>query len=88
MGANSDSNAQRMSRQSSSTRSRSDSSVSHLPVPSKADSSGPVLVVAVPPIRKSMGWKPTERIPTTFPGTSQRNGSITDGQFPTDQGGQ
>jgi hypothetical protein len=28
---------------------------------------GPVAVVVVPPIRKSMGWQPTERIPTTFP---------------------
>jgi len=28
---------------------------------------GPVLVVAVPPIRKSMGWTPAERIPTSYP---------------------
>ncbi|KAG7527679.1 hypothetical protein FFLO_06695 [Filobasidium floriforme] len=28
---------------------------------------GPVMALTVPPIRKSMGWKPSERIPTTFP---------------------
>ncbi|RSH90210.1 hypothetical protein EHS25_001544 [Saitozyma podzolica] len=28
---------------------------------------GPVMVVTVPPIRKRMGWKPADRIPTTFP---------------------
>ncbi|KAL1408427.1 n19m, NADH-ubiquinone oxidoreductase 9.5 kDa subunit [Vanrija albida] len=28
---------------------------------------GPALVVTVPPIRKSLGWQPAERIPTTFP---------------------
>lgn len=28
---------------------------------------GPVLALTVPPVRKSMGWKPAERIPTTFP---------------------
>lgn len=26
------------------------------------------MVVMVPPIRKSLGWRPAERIPTTFPG--------------------
>jgi hypothetical protein len=25
------------------------------------------MALTVPPIRKSMGWKPAERIPTTFP---------------------
>lgn len=25
------------------------------------------MVMTVPPIRKSMGWKPAERVPTTFP---------------------
>jgi hypothetical protein len=29
---------------------------------------GPVLAFGVPPVRKSMGWKPAERIPTNFPG--------------------
>ncbi len=28
---------------------------------------GPALVFGVPPIRKSMGWKPAERVPTTDP---------------------
>ena len=28
---------------------------------------GPTMVLTVPPIRKSFGWKPAERIPTTFP---------------------
>ncbi|PWN35120.1 uncharacterized protein FA14DRAFT_189127 [Meira miltonrushii] len=28
---------------------------------------GPVAVVTVPPIRRSFGWVPTERIPSTFP---------------------
>ncbi|RSH88093.1 uncharacterized protein EHS24_000620 [Apiotrichum porosum] len=28
---------------------------------------GPVMVATVPPIRKSFGWTPAERIPTTFP---------------------
>ncbi|EJD05398.1 uncharacterized protein FOMMEDRAFT_79757 [Fomitiporia mediterranea MF3/22] len=28
---------------------------------------GPVLAVAVPPIRKSLGWKPTPEIPTSYP---------------------
>ncbi|KAK0545481.1 n19m, NADH-ubiquinone oxidoreductase 9.5 kDa subunit [Tilletia horrida] len=28
---------------------------------------GPVLVVAVPPIRRYYGWKPAERIPTSYP---------------------
>ncbi|KAI9635525.1 uncharacterized protein MKK02DRAFT_44215 [Dioszegia hungarica] len=28
---------------------------------------GPLMVMTVPPIRKSMGWKPAERVPTTFP---------------------
>ena len=31
------------------------------------DSIGPTMVLTVPPIRKSFGWKPAERIPTTFP---------------------
>jgi hypothetical protein len=35
-----------------------------------ADPLGPVMVVTVPPIRKRMGWKPADRIPTTFPRTS------------------
>ena len=25
------------------------------------------MAMTVPPIRKSMGWKPADRIPTTFP---------------------
>lgn len=25
------------------------------------------MVLTVPPIRKSMGWKPAEKIPTTYP---------------------
>ncbi|CAK9780441.1 hypothetical protein CC85DRAFT_295567 [Cutaneotrichosporon oleaginosum] len=28
---------------------------------------GPALVFTVPPIRKSMGWKPAERVPETYP---------------------
>lgn len=28
---------------------------------------GPVMVLTVPPIRKSFGWKPAEAIPTTYP---------------------
>ena len=32
-----------------------------------ADNIGPTMVLTVPPIRKSFGWKPAERIPTTFP---------------------
>ncbi|KAF8581958.1 hypothetical protein K439DRAFT_189115 [Ramaria rubella] len=28
---------------------------------------GPVLVVTVPPVRKSMGYKPAERVPTSYP---------------------
>ena len=33
----------------------------------RADLAGPVMVLGVPPIRKSFGWRPAERIPTTFP---------------------
>lgn len=29
--------------------------------------SGPLAVIAVPPIRKAYGWKPTEKIPTSYP---------------------
>lgn len=39
------------------------------------------MVVTVPPIRKSMGWKPAERIPTTFPRMSLRH-SITSPLYP------
>ncbi|TCD71085.1 hypothetical protein EIP91_000177 [Steccherinum ochraceum] len=28
---------------------------------------GPVMVITVPPIRASLGWKPAERVPTTYP---------------------
>ncbi|OBZ73076.1 NADH-ubiquinone oxidoreductase 9 subunit [Grifola frondosa] len=28
---------------------------------------GPVMVITVPPIRRSMGWRPAEAIPTTYP---------------------
>ncbi|WWC59125.1 uncharacterized protein I303_101673 [Kwoniella dejecticola CBS 10117] len=28
---------------------------------------GPIMVLTVPPIRKSFGYKQAERIPTTFP---------------------
>ncbi|PWN18288.1 hypothetical protein BCV69DRAFT_301424 [Microstroma glucosiphilum] len=28
---------------------------------------GPLLVVTIPPIRRSMGWKPAEKVPTSFP---------------------
>ncbi|KAI0808229.1 hypothetical protein C8Q74DRAFT_1363636 [Fomes fomentarius] len=28
---------------------------------------GPVLVITVPPIRKSLGWRPAEPIPTSYP---------------------
>ncbi|CAD6892477.1 unnamed protein product [Tilletia controversa] len=28
---------------------------------------GPVLVLTVPPIRRMYGWKPAERIPTSYP---------------------
>ncbi|KAF9650401.1 NADH-ubiquinone oxidoreductase 9.5 kDa subunit, partial [Thelephora ganbajun] len=28
---------------------------------------GPVLAIGVPPFRKSFGWQPAERIPTTYP---------------------
>jgi hypothetical protein len=34
-----------------------------------ANGTGPTMVLTVPPIRKSFGWKPAERIPTTFPCT-------------------
>lgn len=33
----------------------------------EADLLGPAMVLGVPPIRKSFGWRPAERIPTTFP---------------------
>ena len=29
---------------------------------------GPVMVVTVPPVRKSLGWRPAEPIPTSYPG--------------------
>ncbi len=29
---------------------------------------GPVMLVTVPPIRKSMGYRPGEPIPTSYPG--------------------
>jgi hypothetical protein len=35
------------------------------------DNIGPTMVLTVPPIRKSFGWKPAERIPTTFPRMSK-----------------
>ncbi|KAN0059937.1 n19m, NADH-ubiquinone oxidoreductase 9.5 kDa subunit [Thecaphora frezii] len=28
---------------------------------------GPISVLVVPPIRKAYGWKPAERIPTSYP---------------------
>ncbi|EED78880.1 NADH-ubiquinone oxidoreductase 9.5 kDa subunit, partial [Postia placenta Mad-698-R] len=28
---------------------------------------GPLMVITVPPIRTSLGWKPAESIPTTYP---------------------
>ncbi|KAJ9095277.1 hypothetical protein QFC21_005643 [Naganishia friedmannii] len=28
---------------------------------------GPLMALVVPPIRKSMGWRPAERVPTTYP---------------------
>ncbi|PWN87836.1 hypothetical protein FA10DRAFT_234093 [Acaromyces ingoldii] len=28
---------------------------------------GPIAVVTVPPIRRQYGWKPAERIPTSYP---------------------
>ena len=28
---------------------------------------GPVMVLTIPPIRRSYGWKPAERVPTTYP---------------------
>ncbi|PAV19109.1 NADH-ubiquinone oxidoreductase kDa subunit [Pyrrhoderma noxium] len=28
---------------------------------------GPLMVVTVPPIRKSFGWKPAPQIPTSYP---------------------
>ncbi|KAG8953607.1 hypothetical protein FRC03_011685 [Tulasnella sp. 419] len=28
---------------------------------------GPVMAITVPPIRKSFGWKPSEKIPTSYP---------------------
>ncbi|KAI0739670.1 hypothetical protein C8Q80DRAFT_1111557, partial [Daedaleopsis nitida] len=28
---------------------------------------GPAIVVAVPPVRKSLGWRPAESIPTSYP---------------------
>ena len=31
---------------------------------------GPVILVGVPPIRKSLGYKPSEFIPTTYPRAS------------------
>jgi hypothetical protein len=36
---------------------------------------GPVMALAVPPIRKSMGWKPAERVPTTYPSTNPQRPS-------------
>ncbi|KZT03039.1 uncharacterized protein LAESUDRAFT_660510 [Laetiporus sulphureus 93-53] len=29
--------------------------------------SGPVIAITVPPIRRRMGWRPAEQIPTTYP---------------------
>ncbi|CCM02711.1 uncharacterized protein FIBRA_04817 [Fibroporia radiculosa] len=28
---------------------------------------GPAMVIAVPPVRRSWGWKPAEPIPTSYP---------------------
>lgn len=28
---------------------------------------GPVAVLTVPPIRKAYGWKPAEKVPTSYP---------------------
>lgn len=35
---------------------------------------GPVAVVAVPPIRKAYGWKPAEKVPTSYPRKSPQDG--------------
>ena len=29
---------------------------------------GPAMVITVPPVRKSLGWRPSEPIPTSYPG--------------------
>ena len=42
---------------------------------------GPVLLVAVPPIRKSLGWKPAERLPSTYPGESCNSLTCRPGPF-------
>lgn len=40
----------------------------HLLPRQQLDYTGPIAVLAVPPIRKSLfGWKPVERPPTTYP---------------------
>lgn len=49
---------------------------------------GPLMVLTVPPIRKSMGWKPAEKIPTTYPRELGGAVSRTDPQFPTGLAGQ
>ena len=46
-----------------------------------ADSTGPVMVLGVPPIRKSFGWRPAERIPTTFPRESSTSRAFGNESF-------
>ncbi|SPO27698.1 related to nadh-ubiquinone oxidoreductase 9.5 kDa subunit [Ustilago trichophora] len=38
---------------------------------------GPVAVVTVPPIRKAYGWKPSEKVPTSYPLPARARQEIT-----------
>ncbi|CAO1635695.1 unnamed protein product [Sympodiomycopsis kandeliae] len=38
---------------------------------------GPIAVVTVPPIRRHYGWKPAERIPTSYPMPDRPREEIT-----------
>ncbi len=38
------------------------------------------MAMTVPPVRKAMGWKPADRIPTTFPGEFGSGRAGTDGR--------
>ncbi|SOV02361.1 related to nadh-ubiquinone oxidoreductase 9.5 kDa subunit [Ustilago sp. UG-2017a] len=38
---------------------------------------GPVAVLTVPPIRKAYGWKPAEKVPTSYPLPARPRQEIT-----------
>merc|ERR1712032_713828 len=38
---------------------------------------GPIAVVTIPPIRKHYGWKPAERIPTSYPLPQRKREEVT-----------